>query len=60
MQDRICSSTNAQYSLEYPGVGFYISKIHVLRKMGMSEMSAFQCSTSPGLNPISGVEAYFI
>ena len=35
---------------EYPGVGFYTSKI--LHKTAMFEMSAFQCSTSPGLNPV--------
>ena len=58
MQEGIFSSTNTQHSLEYPGVGFYTSKI--LFKTAMFEKSAFQCSTLPGLNPISGVQAYFI
>ena len=53
MQEGICCSMNTQYSLEYLGVGFYTSKI--LRETAMFEMSAFQCSTAPGLNPISGV-----
>ena len=57
-QEGICTSTNTQHSLEYPGVGFYTSKI--LCKTAMFEMSAFQYSTSPGLNPISGVQAFFI
>ena len=54
MQERNGSSMNTQHSLEYPGVGFYTSKI--LCKTAMFEMSVFQCSTSPGLNPIFGVQ----
>ena len=45
----ICSSsTIIQHSKEYPGVGFYTSKI--LRETAEFEMSAFHGSTSSGSN----------
>ena len=55
MQKGISFSTIIQHTEEYLCVGFYTSKIQC--KTAESEMSAFQGSNSPGLNPISGIKA---
>ena len=47
MQEEICYSTITQNTLQYQAVSFYTSKIQ--RETADFGMSAFQCSTSPGL-----------